>query len=268
MLIKQIIGTVTIALVGFVFVAGDIATRLLIVPWVFLRPGSRYRVLGPWAQWTARNILAVVRTVGGARFQLETRVPCRGGELIVANHQALLDVPILTNCVPEGYPRFVTHIRYASGVPLVSFFIRFYRHIGVRPGGTGAAELAALAETARTSEHPIVIFPEGHRTRDGEIRPWKRAGLETFLGAREWRVHVVVIDGLWETARIPDFIRNVTRTRCRVVTAAVLQYDGRGRESHAEFIDEMHRIMCDKLAAMRAESSIESARRARPAGVL
>jgi 1-acyl-sn-glycerol-3-phosphate acyltransferase len=133
-------------------------------------------------------------------------------------------------------------------------------HIPVHPGRTGAAELERLRERVRAADKPVLIYPEGHRTRDGEIRPWKRAGLQAILGARPWTVHVLVLDGLWHSARIPDFIRTIATVRCRGEAVGPFTYDGSGRESHAEFIDRIEKAMCDKLAEMRRTSATHATR--------
>src|SRR5262249_21350944 len=153
---------------------------------------------------------------------------------------------------PSGYPRMVAHARYGRGIPLVSHMISLYGHILVQPGRTGRQELDALAETARASTLPILIFPEGHRTRDGAIRPWKRAGLDTLLSAREWDVYVVVVDGLWRVARLTDFVRNLSHVRCRAEMVGPFRYDGRDRETHDEFVSELRRVMVAKLEEIRA----------------
>ncbi len=167
------------------------------------------------------------------------------------NHQSLLDIPVAASMVEDGYPRFVTHYRYASGIPLVSHAIGLMNAIPVYPGQMGKTEFDRLAHQARESEHPIALFPEGHRTKDGEIRPWKRGALDAFLSAGAWTVHVVVIDGMWKAARLSDFVSTLTRVRCRVESAGVFEYDGRNRDSHDEFVSRIHRAMCDKLSEMR-----------------
>lgn len=202
--------------------------------------------------------LWIMSRVGGARFDIEPRFPSQGGVLIIMNHQSLIDIPVGFKMLPDGYPRCVTHHRYAKGVPLVSQLIRMMGPILVYPGQTGKGEFERLAATARTANHTIILFPEGHRTRDGEIRPWKRGALDAFLSARAWTVHLVVVDGLWQTARIPDFIRNVSRVRCRVELAETLEYDGRGLDSHEEFTERARSRMCAKLAEMRSASRGEN----------
>jgi 1-acyl-sn-glycerol-3-phosphate acyltransferase len=193
----------------------------------------------------------LVRGIGRARIDVQPVIPCRGGVIMVMNHQSVIDIPVAVTCVPPGYPRIVARARYGRGIPLVSHMLSLYGHILVQPGKTRRQELDALSETARASMHPILIFPEGHRTRDGEIRPFKRGGLEAILSAREWTVYVLVIDGFYRVARLPHFIRHLSHVRGRVEAVGPFEYDGRGRVNHEEFIDELQRVMCAKLADMR-----------------
>jgi 1-acyl-sn-glycerol-3-phosphate acyltransferase len=254
MLLSQLTGITTLLLIGLFFIASDILTRVVIAPLVYFRRGSREQILGDWARFVARTLIQIIRHVGRAHLDIEPVIAARGGVLIVMNHQSVIDIPAAFTCVSPGYPRMVARARYGRGIPLVSHMLSFYGHILVQPGRMGRRELDALAETARASTLPILIYPEGHRTRDGEIGPWKRAGLDTFLSAREWEVYVVVIDGLCHVARLPEFIRNLSRVRCRVEMVGPFRYDGRGREHHDEFVSELRRVMVAKLEAMRSAS--------------
>ena len=240
-----------LTLVSIAFVGGDIWGRLVVEPYIHFFPDRREHALRAYHTAFRDVIFAVLQSIGRARFDVVPRIPSTGGILIVMNHQSLLDIPVAALMVPDGYPSFVTHYRYARGIPLVSHMIRMMGSISVYPGKTGRAEFDRLGAAARAAEHPLVLYPEGHRTRDGEIRPWKRGALDAFLSARAWTIHVVVIDGLWQAALIPDFIRTLTRIRCRLESAGVFEYDGRGRESHAELVERMRAAMCDKLAEMR-----------------
>jgi len=249
--LRQLLGASSLLLVGLVFVLGDLLLWLA-TPVMRLLPATREPILSRLVR-TLRELIAASVRLFGARLDVKPRIPDQGGVLVVVNHQSLLDIVVSFQCVPDGYPLMVAHHRYMRGIPLVSHMMRACHHIPVYPGRTGRAELDRLGDLVRAARHPVVIYPEGHRTRDGEIRPWKRAGLQAFLSARPWAVHVVVLDGLWRTARIPDFIRNVSTVRCRVELAGTFAYDGTGREHHDEFIDTLERAMCDKLARMRNE---------------
>lgn len=251
-LLAQIAGVTTLLCVGVFFIASDILTRIVVAPLVYVRPASRERILGVWARWVSTTLVDIIRHVGRAHVDIRPRIESRGGVIVVMNHQSVVDIPVAFTCISPGYPRMVARARYGRGVPLVSHMIAFYGHILVQPGQMGRRDLAALTETARTSTLPILIYPEGHRTHDGEIRGWKRAGLSALLSARDWSVYVLVIDGLRDVARLTDFVRNVSRVRCRVEMVGPFEYDGRGRDNHEAFIDELRAAMCDKLAEMRA----------------
>ena len=43
--------------------------------------------------------------------------------------------------------------------------------------------LAAVREAAPRQRHGLILFPEGHRSKDGEISPFKTAGAQAMLGA-------------------------------------------------------------------------------------
>lgn len=227
---------------------------VVLTPVILVRPAWRRPLLSWFAQLTAHTVLAVVQYVGRARVETPPVVPAHAGVLMVMNHQSLIDIPAAVACMSSGYPRMVTRARYGRGIPLVSYMISLYGHILVQPGKMGRSDLDALAETARTSTVPLLIYPEGHRTRDGAIRPWKRAGLDMFLSARDWEVYVLVIDGLWGVARLADFLRDVSHVRARIEVVGPFRYDGRGRDNHDEFVNELRRTMVSKLEEMRAST--------------
>jgi 1-acyl-sn-glycerol-3-phosphate acyltransferase len=62
-------------------------------------------------------------------------------------------------------------------------------------------------------EHGILIFPEGHRTLDGEVRPFRTSGLIAMLTTRRMPVYLAVTDGLWVNRTLADVVFNVHRMR-------------------------------------------------------
>jgi len=258
-LLSQLAGITTLLIAASVFIVGEVVLLVVVVPLVLLRPSARTRILARYAHFIAGSLLFVIRHVGRAKITVQPVVPARGDVLMVMNHQSVIDIPAAVISVPSGYPRMVARARYGRGIPLVSHMISLYGHILVQPGRTGRSELSALTETARASTLPILIFPEGHRTQDGEIGPWKRAGLETLLAARDWEVYGVVVDGLWRVARLHDFIRNLARVRCRVEVIGPFRYDGRGHDNHDAFVDELRHAMVAKLSEMRTSASASPA---------
>ena len=54
-----------------------------------------------------------------------------------------------------------------------------------------------------------MIFPEGHRSHDGEIRPFRTAGIETILTERRMPVYLVLNEGVWRVRRFADLLFRV-----------------------------------------------------------
>jgi 1-acyl-sn-glycerol-3-phosphate acyltransferase len=55
----------------------------------------------------------------------------------------------------------------------------------------------------------MIIFPEGHRSHDGTIRPFRTAGIETILGERRTPVYLVLNEGVWRVRRLADLLFRV-----------------------------------------------------------
>jgi 1-acyl-sn-glycerol-3-phosphate acyltransferase len=170
------------------------------------------------------------------------------------NHQSLLDIPVVIECVKGGYPIIVTRERYAKGHPLLSHMIRLYGHPTVRPGEHAGARLDNLRRVVAATARPVVLFPEGTRSRDGGIRPFKRAGLGAILGARTWSVHVVVGDGMFGVADVSRFVNRVGSTEIRVESAGPFRFDHR-KDDAESFISKMEGVMTGKLAEMRGSAA-------------
>lgn len=243
-------GALTLAVVAAGFLLADVFERLVIAPLVRFRPAARERTLSRWVGFLAGSTLRVLRGIGGARIELPPPIPAGPGVLLLANHQSLMDIPIVFKSLEKGYGQIVTRRRYARGIPLVSHMLRLYEHPLVEPGRMSRDDVAVLAEAARTSGRVLVVFPEGHRTRDGEIRPFKRAGLRAILAARAWSVHVLVIDGLWQCARLKDFVRNIGSVHARVEIVGPFPGPEQPEDADA-FLKEMREIMHRKLSEIR-----------------
>lgn len=248
-------GTTTLVVIGVLLSLADLVQRFVIAPLTRIMPSRRDGILAAWQQLMALTVLGPTRFIGGAHTGDIPQVPARSGDLILMNHQSLFDIPLVVRSVRPGYPRIVTRSRYASGKPLISHMIRLYQYPTVDPRATGPAELADLAKEAAASPVPMVIYPEGTRTRDGSLGRFKRAGLRAVLPARDWRVWLVVADGYWECAKLVDFRRNVSSIRGSVRVVGPLEGPGSGasRQEVDEFIRSAESTMGGLLGNLRAE---------------
>lgn len=251
---KLLRGSLSLLLVLLFLVLGDPVQRLVIAPLANLMPSKRVAILGRWQHFMRCVVLAPIIHVGGARFPRALDLPGGPGVLILMNHQSVFDIPLVVESVPvNAFPRFVARKRYFRGMPLVSHMLRLYRYPSVDPRADPQgmkASLAAIREAARKTDVPLCIFPEGTRSRDGEIGPFRPTGLKLILKQRPWKVYVLVGDGYWRTARMRDFVRGMSDVRGRLELAGVFDWPDPGQKSEA-FIEQLRHSMVDRLAEMR-----------------
>jgi 1-acyl-sn-glycerol-3-phosphate acyltransferase len=152
--------------------------------------------------------------LGGARFTRHGRIPTAEASVIVMNHQSLLDIVTTTLMGSPYVPAFVPRRRYARwSVPLVGPSIWLLECPVVDPRRDPKGSLEAMRRAATEQHHGLLIFPEGHRSLDGEVRPFRAAGTLAILAERRLPVYAVVTDGFWYGRRLVDFILNVHRLR-------------------------------------------------------
>ncbi|MEZ5065851.1 MAG: lysophospholipid acyltransferase family protein [bacterium] len=224
----------------------DPILRWFVTPLYRLR-GDAY--LTGWIRWVARTVLGILR-LGGVPIDLSERILGTPDTLILMNHQSLLDIPLAVILVEGRFPRIVTRDRYGRGIPLVSPMLRLMDCPLVSPGQRNRRQLQELTEIARTSEHPLLIYPEGTRSRDGRLGPFKRAGLLALLAGRSFEVRVVAVDGLWPAGKFADLPGALVGLRGRVAQAGPFRSPEPDGDLEG-FVGEMEERMADLLAGLR-----------------
>jgi 1-acyl-sn-glycerol-3-phosphate acyltransferase len=145
----------------------------------------------------------------------------------------------------------VARRRYARFVPLVSACMRLLGCPIVDPKRDPAGAVEAVRRGARELPHGLLIFPEGHRSRDGAIRPFRTAGLETALRERRTPVYLVVNDGVWRVRRLADLLFRVHLIDARSEVMGPFEPPA-DDAALPEFIAELRRTLVDRLAELRA----------------
>jgi 1-acyl-sn-glycerol-3-phosphate acyltransferase len=128
----------------------------------------------------------------------------RTGYLIVSNHQSLFDVPIFGGLLFSNYPKYVSKRELGRWIPAVSFNLTHGGNALIDRDDPDQAKAAIwdLAATSQKRNVAVVIFPEGSRSRDGRLRPFRRGGaLEMMAAAPDMPVVATTIDGSWELLR-------------------------------------------------------------------
>jgi len=119
----------------------------------------------------------IIRTSGvKIEVQGQDNIP-RGKPVVFAcNHASQFDIPILYKALPVQF-RFVVK-KELFKIPLFGFALHHAGYIPIDRSG-GKAALRSLQKAAERVKKgaSIVIFPEGTRSPDGRLRPFKMGGI-------------------------------------------------------------------------------------------
>jgi len=157
-------------------------------------------VLGPPATLVARALGrgAVIFRVGhlgaeaglrlaGVRYRLvgAERIPRNGPLVYCANHESNLDAPVVFRALHPVTPEL--RVLFKSPLRKIPVLGRAMELVGFIPVERGHREQSVAAvdaaiEAARRG-HSFLIFPEGTRSRTGDLLPFKKGGFVLALGA-------------------------------------------------------------------------------------
>lgn len=149
-----------------------------------------------------QTALVAACRICGTRFEVERspRVRPNTPYLLIANHQSMFDIPILGSLLFTNYPKYVSKRELAHWIPSISYNLRRGGNALIDRADRAQAvdEIRALGERAQARGVSVVIYPEGTRSRAGELKPFKPAGTITLLDAAPaLEVVPVAIDASW-----------------------------------------------------------------------
>lgn len=233
-------------------VVGDVWERLVVWTGVRMRPARADAIIARYMKAMSRGIFAILHAAGGRAVRagtIPTEQPC----YVVMNHQSLLDIPTAVLMMQPYISRFIARRRYRRFVPSVSLCMRLLGCPIIEPESRKAS-LRALRDAARVQPHGIVVFPEGHRTRDGEVQPFHTAGVEIMLRERPLPVYLVVTDGFWKSRRFVDFLLNIDRIDGRTEVLGPFSPPADGE--YGRFLEGLRQEMVGRLRQMRGGAGV------------
>ena len=241
---------------GYASIVIGAGQRLLLWPAILLLPRRRTALVRAWLRAHARVTLAMAEAVAGMRFSIRGVIPpvsC----VVLMNHQSVIDIPLGISLIPGPQTVIPTRDRYRRGIPAISPLGRLAGFPFVAQGRSlGRDELRSLSQAAdrvARGELSLLIFPEGHRTRDGRIGPFMRGGLRIVLRRAHRPVYCVVADGMTAARTTGEALTSIAGSDVRVTILG--PFPPPTAESVDTFIESMHQRMSDALDRLRAAAA-------------
>ena len=193
---------------------------LVIGPLCALNPKRRPAILRAWFRLQARLVLGLARRIGGLSVQVEGALP-ETSVILLMNHQSLLDIPVGVSLLRGPYPVIPVRAKYTRGIPGISSLARLGGFPALLQGSRATraeyAALGAAADAVGRGERSMILYPEGHRSRDGLLQPFMSQGLRLlFRRAPQRPVYLAVIDGLWPLRGLKDIALRLAGRTARV----------------------------------------------------
>jgi len=233
-MIRQFLQTAYI-LVYVVLVTIVMATVVIIVAFFSRNGKAPHLVARAWA----RSILFV----SGIRVHVNglENLNVGGSCILMPNHQSNFDIPVLLGCLPVQF-RWLAKAELFK-IPIFGRGMRGCGYISIdRSNRKSAFQSLAEAATKIRNGVSVLIFPEGTRSRDGKILPFKKGGFVLSVDAGVPIVPIVI----YNTGSIMPKGRLRIRTRpVRMDILAPIHTAGYTRKTKDDLMELVRRTICN-----------------------
>jgi 1-acyl-sn-glycerol-3-phosphate acyltransferase len=137
---------------------------------------------GDLVLWLARLWARVILGVPGVKLEVKMHAPLDPARpyVFMPNHASMVDIWVMFVAIPASF-RFIAK-KQLSRIPLFGWAMSAGRFIFIdRQNTASARRTMALAAARISAGQSVVIFPEGTRTRDGRLGPFKKGGFHLAM---------------------------------------------------------------------------------------
>ncbi|NLC92851.1 MAG: 1-acyl-sn-glycerol-3-phosphate acyltransferase [Treponema sp.] len=144
--------------------------------------------------------------------------------VLISNHQSLLDIPVIVNFFNEKEVRFIAKDKLGRHIPLVSEMLRTQKHCLIPRKAKPMDSMNLISEFGKRVlvENQIpVIFPEGTRTKNGDVGKFYSAGFRNICESSGLPVVVCALDGGYRLRDLKKIFVNLKRGSYRIKVVKV-----------------------------------------------
>lgn len=158
--------------------------------------------------------------------------------VIVANHQGYFDIPVMLGYFPKGAAYIAKD--GVRKIPILGKFNELYGTVFIERGNPRAALKAIQQGAERVKQgYSLVIFPEGTRSPDGRVHPFKPGALKLALKSGAPIVPVTLVN-----------TRNImAKGKLRIESADIRLIIGKAIEPDTEATVDLADVIQNEISA-------------------
>lgn len=147
-----------------------------VVVWLVTFPFDRRRTILHLYSSAWASFYVYVNPLWRLEVTGRNRIPWRGPAVLVANHASLIDILVLFALFRPF--KWVSK-QEIFRVPLIGWNMRLNDYVPlVRGRAESVRRMMAHCDRLLEAGSPVMLFPEGRRTSDGELQPFKDGAFE------------------------------------------------------------------------------------------
>lgn len=128
--------------------------------------------------------------------------------IFIANHQSMYDIPALIWFLRKYHVKFISKIELTKGIPSISYNLKHGggANINRKDSKQAVSEIIKLGRRMKSNNWSTMIFAEGTRAKDGQLKPFQVGGIATLLKAVPDALIVpVAIENSWKIVQYGPF---------------------------------------------------------------
>jgi 1-acyl-sn-glycerol-3-phosphate acyltransferase len=157
--------------------------------------------------------------------------------IFLSNHQSLLDIPPLIWHLRKYHAKFISKIELTKGIPSISYNLKYGggANIDRKDPRQSLMEMGKLGTRMKENNWSAVIFPEGTRSKNGQVKTFQAGGIAIILKKCPDALLVpIAINNSWKIVRYGVYPLNTFIP----MTLEVLEPIEPGKASVDEMVNE------------------------------
>ncbi|MCX6573588.1 MAG: lysophospholipid acyltransferase family protein [Candidatus Aminicenantes bacterium] len=216
------------------------AILVLLLGALFRRPEA-FLAYGVWMMRVGQRLLGIKVEAEG-RDRLDRRTPY----VFMCNHLSFLDAPALVTVIDRPVRSIVK--RFVFRIPVFGWGMRLAGFVPVDKEGIGEGRkrIARASGLIREKGYSFLVFPEGQRSWDGRLQPFRRGG---FFLALEAGAPIVPVSIAGTFELMPRVSRRVRRGHVRIVFHEPIAAAGFSPETLPELMERVRAAIASGLTS-------------------